>query len=89
MRSLVDRAVGDISDISVLEIPEITEWISCDEARLFPYNKSWDEGKSDPWLIFHTSGTTGTVPYHIIIEAHGKLTGYFKVYQNPLYIPTL
>lgn len=67
MRSLVDRAVGEISDISVLEIPEITEWISCDEARLFPYNKSWDEGKSDPWLIFHTSGTTGTVPCHIII----------------------
>jgi hypothetical protein len=24
------------------------------------YTKSWEEAKDDPWLIFHTWGTTGT-----------------------------
>ena len=27
----------------------------------FSYPKSWEEGKDDPWLVFHTSGTTGEI----------------------------
>lgn len=59
MNPLVDQVTEETSGIRILEIPELIEWMKADEAPLFPYNKSWDEGKSDPWLIFHTSGTTG------------------------------
>lgn len=59
MGLLVDRVLGEKSHIRTLEIPELAEWLRNEEAHPFPYDKTWDEGKSDPWLIFHTSGTTG------------------------------
>ena len=45
--------------VSTLEVPELDTWLFGEEAHPFLYNKTWDEAKSDPWLIFHTSGTTG------------------------------
>jgi hypothetical protein len=59
MALLVDQILGEQSHIRKLEIPELAEWLKDEDARPFPYDKTWDEGKSDPWLIFHTSGTTG------------------------------
>lgn len=29
------------------------------EVEKCPFEKTWDEAGSDPWIIFHTSGTTG------------------------------
>ncbi|OAT05989.1 AMP-binding enzyme [Blastomyces gilchristii SLH14081] len=37
----------------------IEEFFRDDEADPMVYSKTWDEGKEDPWLVFHTSGTTG------------------------------
>ncbi|KAL2372105.1 hypothetical protein RJZ57_003448 [Blastomyces gilchristii] len=36
----------------------IEEFFRDDEADPMVYSKTWDEGKEDPWLVFHTSGTT-------------------------------
>ncbi|PSN68711.1 acetyl-CoA synthetase-like protein [Corynespora cassiicola Philippines] len=40
-------------------IPPVDTWFTDVAATHYPYHKSWDEGQHDPWLIFHTSGTTG------------------------------
>ncbi|KAL9098558.1 MAG: hypothetical protein Q9187_009637, partial [Circinaria calcarea] len=56
---LVNQVVEKTSEIRSIEIPETSAWLRDEKARSFPYNKSWEEGRSDPWLIFHTSGTTG------------------------------
>jgi len=49
-----------------LEIPHISEWLTEEKAPIVPFNKKWEEGQHDPWLIFHTSGTTGKLsPYGI------------------------
>lgn len=59
MKPLVDRILGEESKIRPLAVPEISEWLTREESRGFAYSKSWEEGRHDPWLIFHTSGTTG------------------------------
>lgn len=45
--------------MQTLTVPDLAVWLNDVEAPDFPYPKSYDEGKLDPWLIFHTSGTTG------------------------------
>lgn len=40
--------------------PELDELLNEDPADSVEYQKSWEDGKDDPWLIFHTSGTTGS-----------------------------
>ncbi|KAL9052717.1 MAG: hypothetical protein Q9162_005218 [Coniocarpon cinnabarinum] len=51
----------DCTALGVRELvaPEIDEWLSYNPADTFPYTKSWDEAKFDPWVVVHTSGTTG------------------------------
>lgn len=58
---LVDSVLGTKSSIRRLEIPELDEWLSKENAPMFPYTKTWEEAKLDPWIIFHTSGTTGKI----------------------------
>ncbi|MCJ1388063.1 hypothetical protein MMC18_000907 [Xylographa bjoerkii] len=45
--------------VQPLKIPELHEWLFQNEGRPFPYHKTWEQAKLDPWIIFHTSGTTG------------------------------
>ncbi|KAI9869696.1 MAG: hypothetical protein M1830_005206 [Pleopsidium flavum] len=59
MRTGIERIVGERASIRQVTVPEIAEWLSQEEAHLYVYNKSWDEAKLEPWIIFHTSGTTG------------------------------
>jgi acyl-coenzyme A synthetase/AMP-(fatty) acid ligase len=47
-------------------VPELQEWITEKEAELYEYKKSWEEAANDPWIIFHTSGTTGQFDQLII-----------------------
>ncbi|KAH8676545.1 putative AMP-binding enzyme [Tricladium varicosporioides] len=39
--------------------PLLQEWITDTEAEPREFKKSWEDAKDDPWMIFHTSGTTG------------------------------
>ena len=55
----VQSVLGVNSSVRPSVIPELQEWLFKEEAIVFPYQKTWEDGKSDPWLIFHTSGTTG------------------------------
>ncbi|KAK7706321.1 hypothetical protein SLS64_007661 [Diaporthe eres] len=41
-------------------IPELDDLLSLqDRAAPYPFHKSWDEGKLDPYMVLHSSGTTG------------------------------
>lgn len=42
------------------QIPDVSALLDTTKAATVAYTKSWDEASKDPWLIFHTSGTTGT-----------------------------
>jgi acyl-coenzyme A synthetase/AMP-(fatty) acid ligase len=47
------------SHIHTITVPALDQFLNETEARQVNYPKSWVEGKDDPWLVFHTSGTTG------------------------------
>jgi hypothetical protein len=50
--------------------PELDELFGKTEAKLYVYRKTWEEGKGDPWLVFHTSGTTGNYSSLVCIGNH-------------------
>jgi hypothetical protein len=59
------ESVGEIlkgtSHIQSITIPALEHFLNETEASPINYPKSRAEGKDDPWLVFHTSGTTGMI----------------------------
>lgn len=49
-------------NVQAITVPPLDQFFNEKEASPINYSKSWAEGKDDPWLVFHTSGTTGTTP---------------------------
>ena len=46
--------------LNIVPVPDLDEMFgAANQRKPYPYTKSWEEGKSDPILIVHTSGTTG------------------------------
>ncbi|KAB8223973.1 putative AMP-binding enzyme [Aspergillus novoparasiticus] len=59
MAGPVDAILQKAPHIESITVPGIEEFLRDDAASPVVYGKTWDEGKDDPWLVFHTSGTTG------------------------------
>lgn len=55
----VGAFLSDRPNVHPIAVPELNEWLTDNEAPQYPYKKNWPTGNHDPWLIFHTSGTTG------------------------------
>ncbi|OJI91484.1 hypothetical protein ASPTUDRAFT_112794 [Aspergillus tubingensis CBS 134.48] len=45
--------------VQTITVPDIEAFMKEAEAEPVNYSKTFEEGKADPWLVFHTSGTTG------------------------------
>ncbi|KAL8898242.1 MAG: hypothetical protein Q9207_006806 [Kuettlingeria erythrocarpa] len=61
-RSVEDQAklvTQGFQELPVILAPELQDLLQDDTSPSYAYTKSWDEAKNDPWIIFHTSGTTG------------------------------
>lgn len=52
-------------------IPELDSILAADPIERYPYNKTFEEAKNDPYLVLHTSGSTG-LPKPITYT-HGSL----------------
>lgn len=50
-----------MSKISVrhIVVPKIEDWIDGEQVALYPYQKSFDEARNEPFVVVHTSGSTG------------------------------
>lgn len=62
----VSKVVEKKPDIRVFDVPSLETFLQDMPAPPCVYPKTWAEGSEDPWLVFHTSGTTGNprpVPY--------------------------
>lgn len=56
----------------VLEISSLQHWLEAGAlVQAYPYMKTFAEAKSDPFVVLHTSGSTG-MPKHIV-QTHGTL----------------
>ncbi|GKZ30777.1 hypothetical protein AbraIFM66950_010214 [Aspergillus brasiliensis] len=45
--------------VQTITVPDIDAFLQEAEAEPVNYSKTYEEGRADPWLVFHTSGTTG------------------------------
>lgn len=53
-------------------IPELAELVEESPVEHYPYEKTYDEARFEPFCVLHTSGSTG-LPKPIVIK-HGWLT---------------
>ncbi|KAF2760795.1 AMP-binding enzyme [Pseudovirgaria hyperparasitica] len=71
--SLVSEAVELSGNGAViLQVPQLESWLQDEPATPVFWDRSWDQAKNDPWMIFHTSGTTG-VP-RLVTYTHEMMT---------------
>lgn len=59
MTKSIESLLGERETINRMTVPELHLWMSLDVAQLYVYQKSWYETKYDPWITYHSSGTTG------------------------------
>ncbi|KAK6082253.1 Iterative polyketide synthase CazM 8 [Seiridium cupressi] len=45
--------------MKVLEIPELQHWTEGEPKKPYPYTKTFAEARLDPFVVLHTSGSTG------------------------------
>ena len=58
-REMVEDLLSERADVSSICVPEVERWLEGERPVRYPYDKTWEEAERDPWVVFHTSGTTG------------------------------
>ncbi|KAJ5630280.1 uncharacterized protein N7484_010380 [Penicillium longicatenatum] len=81
MAESVAGILKDTSHIQPITCPSLEHFLNETEAVPVNYPKSWVEGKDDPWLVFHTSGTTGNPKP--ITYSHQMMAGADKAASIP------
>lgn len=71
-------------------IPKLDDLLTAPPVKHFPYNKSYEEAAQDPYLILHSSGTTGMpkpIQYNHAaaakLDARGSLSSIDPVTKQP------
>lgn len=58
MSEVVEQVAQKHGDIPIHQVPMVTHFLD-GEYQPFPYNKSFEQAHDEPWMVLHTSGTTG------------------------------
>lgn len=71
--------------MAYIQMPEIGHWLRLqdEDESPYPYNKSFEEAKCDPFVAVHTSGSTGSP--RIVTLAHGTQTALDAYQMIPAY----
>jgi thioester reductase-like protein len=75
-------------EMRVLEIPGMDHWIKDVDVKPYPYTKKFADAKHEPFVVLHTSGSTG-MPKPIVLN-HGTLSPLDAFTSHPAhgYEPT-
>lgn len=76
MTAFVDSVLSEAPHVQTVTAPDLEQIMQEAEAPPYVYSKTWDEAKDDPWLVFHTSGTTGLSHLQFL------LPGRFAAFQG-------
>ncbi|KAF4439349.1 NRPS-like enzyme [Fusarium austroafricanum] len=58
--------------LNIVEVPALEHWLEDGHVEPYPYTKTFEEARRDPFSVMHTSGSTG-IPKPII-WTHGKVS---------------
>ncbi|KAF1998814.1 putative AMP-binding enzyme [Amniculicola lignicola CBS 123094] len=60
-RATIKRVITELPDLDfqIAELPDTKDFVSDEKAESFEWTKTWEEARHYPWLLVHTSGTTG------------------------------
>ncbi|MCJ1362978.1 hypothetical protein MMC16_002084 [Acarospora aff. strigata] len=58
----------------VLFLPELDYWLQDSDVVIYPYNNTFDEACHDPFVVMHSSGSTG-IP-KVLHWAHGTVSAH-------------
>jgi hypothetical protein len=58
---LAEKIRNERPGLRIVMVPPLDEWIDDTIVTPYIYDKSFEEARDDPFMIIHTSGTTGKV----------------------------
>lgn len=64
MAEPIAAVLKEAPHVQAITVPDLSVFVNEDPAPTYTYSKSWEEAKDDPWVVFHTSGTTGSSLVH-------------------------
>ena len=85
MASTIDKAIGHEPGIKAINAPALHDLLQDKQAEPVIFNRSWEEIYNNPWLVFHTSGTTGLLQTGIRLPQ--SVLTYEQAIQSPSHTP--
>ncbi|KAL2680619.1 hypothetical protein Neosp_008221 [[Neocosmospora] mangrovei] len=67
--------------MNVQEMPALQHWLEDGPVEPYPYTKTFDEARSEPFIVLHTSGSTG-MPKPLV-QTHGTIATVDACMQLP------
>ncbi|KAF2202541.1 putative AMP-binding enzyme [Delitschia confertaspora ATCC 74209] len=72
-RAVAESVISESENgIGLVKVPELKEILEAESVTPVPFTRTWEEAKDEPWMIFHTSGTTGLPK--LITYTHDMMT---------------
>lgn len=70
-------------------LPDLEFFLSDDRVQPYPYNKTWEGARKDPYVVMHSSGTTGTPKILVMkqgtVAAHDAFQRFSELGEEPWY----
>ena len=72
-----------------LFLPDLDYFLNEEAVEDYPYSKSWEEARKDPYVVMHSSGTTGTPKILVMkqgtVAAHDAFQRFPEFGEEPWY----
>lgn len=83
------REVLDSRAMQKCILPHLDFFLGDEPVQRYPYTKTWEEARKDPYIVMHSSGTTGTPRVLILkqgtVAAHDAFQRFTQYGENPWY----
>lgn len=83
------KAVLGSREMRKIILPELNFFLANELVPEYPYSKTWEQARNDPYLVMHSSGTTGTPKVLIIkqgtVAAHDAFQRFREYGEEPWY----
>ncbi|KAL9616239.1 MAG: hypothetical protein Q9160_008865 [Pyrenula sp. 1 TL-2023] len=86
MSDVAEKILGK-RPMQKLDLPDFGFFLKDEPVQPYPYNKTWEEARKDPYVVMHSSGTTGT-PKVLILKngtaaAHDAFQRFSEFNERP------